>query len=223
MATAPTLAGAATWVFDLDNTLYPASSRLFDQVDKNITRFIADNLGLEWAEAYRVQKTYFREHGTTMRGLMDRHGTDPNYFLEYVHDIDLSPIAPSPTLDTALGRLGGRKIVFTNGSSEHAERVTQRLGVRRHFEAIFDIVDSDYRPKPEPAVYDRLVERHTIDPQNAVMVEDIARNLAPAAALGMATVWVRTDSPWGYEESDADHVHHVVDDLVEWLTGLTGG
>ena len=220
-ANATRFAEADAWVFDLDNTLYPASSNLFDQIDHNITTFIAENLQLKWKDAYRVQKTYFHEHGTTMRGLMDRHGIDPAEFLEYVHDIKLSPVNPAPTLERALNRLSGRKIIFTNGSTDHAQRVMARLGVGHHFEAVFDIVESDYVPKPEPTVYARLVERYRINPTTTVMVDDIARNLAPAAALGMTTVWVRTGSQWGSDQSDGKHIHHVVDDLAHWLDDLT--
>ncbi len=214
------LLDAEAWVFDLDNTLYPAASNLFAQVDRRMTRFIADFLGLDWESAYRLQKTYFRRHGTTMRGLMNEHGMAPGPFLDYVHDIDLSPVAPDPALDAALARLKGRKIVFTNGPTDHAERVMDRLAVRRHFEAVFDIVAADYVPKPEPSVYAALVRRHRLDPATTVMVEDIARNLAPAAALGMTTVWVRAgDAPGiGDDGGDADHV---VDDLTQWLGELT--
>jgi len=216
------LLAAETWVFDLDNTLYPASSRLFDQVDKNITRFISQHLSLEWTDAHKIQKTYFREHGTTMRGLMDNHGTDPADFLEFVHDIDLSPVDPAPALDEALARLPGRKIIFTNGSTDHADRIMKKLGVDHHFEAVFDIVDSDYVPKPELVVYEKLIQTHDFEPSTAIMVEDMAKNLIPAAALGMTTVWIRTDSDWGRDQSDGDHIHHVVDDLAGWLGELTG-
>jgi len=216
------LADSEVWLFDLDNTLYPASCRLFDQVDRNITRYICEHLDLAWEDAYRVQKGFFREHGTTMRGLMTEHGTDPDHFLAFVHDIDLTPVAPNPVLDGALSRLSGRKIIFTNGSVAHAEGVMNKLGVAHHFEAVFDIVASDYRPKPEPAVYDKLVREHAIQATQSVMVEDMARNLKPAHDLGMACVWVRTESDWAKEGSEEDHVHHVVDDLTQWLLELTG-
>lgn len=217
---------AEAWVFDLDNTLYPASSNLFAQVDRKMTRFIADFLGLDSAAAYRLQKTYFREHGTTMRGLMSVHGMDPGPFLDYVHDIDLTPVAPDPALDAALTRLPGRKIVFTNGPTDHALRVMDRLAVRRHFEAVFDIVEADYVPKPEPTAYAALVRRHRLDPRATVMVEDLARNLAPAAALGMTTVWVRGSPDGGAPDAgdgggDNGAADHVVDDLAGWLGALT--
>lgn len=206
-----------TWIFDLDNTLYPASCRLFDQVDRNITQFIMAELDLEWDEAYRIQKSYFREHGTSMNGLMKLHGIDPEHFLAFVHDIDLAPVEANPAMDRALAALPGRKVIFTNGSVEHAHRVSTKLGVRNHFEEIFDIVASDYRPKPNPAVYRDLTEKHDIRPEGAVMVEDMARNLKPAADMGMTCVWVRTDTTWGQEGSEGEHVHHIVDDLTAWL------
>jgi len=211
-----------TWVFDLDNTLYPAETNLFAQIDVRMREFIAGYLALDLDEAYRVQKSYFREHGTTLRGLMSRHGLDPKEFLDFVHAIDLSPLSPSPALDAALECLNGRKIIFTNASADHADRVMDRLGVSRHFDAIFDIEDAEYLPKPDPTVYDALVERYSLDPSKTVMIEDIARNLAPAAALGMTTVWVRTQSRIGQEGADQAHVHHVIDDLEDWLHALVG-
>jgi putative hydrolase of the HAD superfamily len=214
---------AEAWVFDLDNTLYPASSDLFSQVDRRMTRFIADFLGLDSDSAYRLQKTYFREHGTTMRGLMDRHGMAPGPFLDFVHDIDLAPVAPDPALDAALARLKGRKIIFTNGPTDHAIRVMDRLAVRRHFESVFDIVDADYVPKPEPRAYEALVRRYGLEPRATVMVEDLARNLAPAAAMGMTTVWVRAPLPGRTPDvgNDAQVADHIIDDLSGWLGELT--
>jgi putative hydrolase of the HAD superfamily len=209
-----------TWVFDLDNTLYPASSRLFDQIDKNITHFIMGNLDLDWDAAYKIQKSYFREHGTSMRGMMTNHGTDPAEFLEAVHEIDLSAIPANPNLSDALGKLPGRKVIFTNGSTDHADNVTRHLGIDHHFDATFDIVDSDYTPKPDLGVYNKMIMDLDIDPSSAIMFEDMARNLIPAAEMGMTTVWVRTDVHWGIEGSEGDHIDHVVDDLAGWLGAL---
>lgn len=208
------------WVFDLDNTLYPASCNLFAQVDRRIGEFIASYLKVDAEEARRLQKAYFHEYGTTLRGLMTRHGITPGEFLDFVHAIDLAPVPPSPALDRALGRLGGRKIIYTNGSVRHAERVMERIGVARHFHGVFDIVAADYQPKPDPAGYARLLERHRIDPRAAIMIEDLPRNLAPAAALGMTTVLVRTASDWAQDGADGDYIHHVTDDLVAWLEAV---
>ncbi len=135
---------AETWIFDLDNTLYPASCRLFDQVDRNITKYIMRFLQLDWDKAYAIQKKYFREYGTSMNGLMKLHGADPTEFLQFVHDIDLSPVLKNPRMDLALSKLSGRKIIFTNGSISHAEGVMEALGITRHFEGVFDIVASGY-------------------------------------------------------------------------------
>ncbi len=216
----PSLLAAETWIFDLDNTLYPASCNLFAQVDKHIGEFIARLLKVDADEAYRIQKQYFRDYGTSLRGLMLHHRVDPQLFLEFVHAIDVSPVPPSPVLEQALGLLPGRKIVFTNGSAKHAENVMARLGVSHRFDAIFDIVAADYFPKPEPFVYDVLVRRHWIDPKRAVMVEDLAKNLLPAHQMGMTTVLVRTEAEWALDGIDGSHIHHVTDDLVAWLDGI---
>jgi putative hydrolase of the HAD superfamily len=222
MSTLPeNLASCDAWVFDLDNTLYCATTNLFGQIDVRMKSFIADFLDLEPDEAFKVQKRYFREYGTTLRGLMDRHDINPRAFLDHVHDIDLDVVSPDPVMDKALESLPGRKIIFTNADVGHAQRVMERLGVTRHFEDIFDIVACDYVPKPEPKVYQALIERFDLEPQRTVMLEDMARNLKPAADLGMTTVWVRTDNEWGQESSDGDHVHHVTDSLSSWLKGIS--
>ncbi len=149
------------WIFDLDNTLYPASCNLFDQVDQRIGAFIGDLLQVDAAEAKRLQKHYFSQYGTTLRGLMDHHGIAPGTFLDFVHAIDVSPVPPSPALDAALSALDGRKLIFTNGSVAHAERVMARLGVADHFTGVFDIVAANYQPKPNPASYAALIERRS--------------------------------------------------------------
>jgi putative hydrolase of the HAD superfamily len=208
------------WIFDLDNTLYPAHCNLFAQVDRRIGEFVAAALDLDPGDARVLQKKYFREHGTTLSGLMRNHAIEPAEYLAYVHDIDMSGVPESPELDGALSQLDGRKLIYTNGSARHAENVLRRLGVGHHFEAIYDIVAADYRPKPDAAPYEDLVRRYDIDPARSVMIEDIARNLVPAAALGMATVWLRTHLDWSHDGSDGDHVHHVTDDLVAWLVAL---
>jgi len=205
------------WVFDLDNTLYPARCNLFAQVDRRIGLFIEELLGLEAIAARDLQKRYFREHGTTLRGLMTHHGIDPEVFLDFVHEIDMTPVPPSPELAAALANLPGRKFIFTNGSVAHAERVMARLGVAAHFDGVFDIVAAGYLPKPDPTTYRSMVERYAIDPARAAMIEDLPRNLRPAAALGMTTVLVLTGEEWAMTDAAGDHIHHVTDDLVGWL------
>lgn len=220
-AAARALRRAETWLFDLDNTLYPPSINLFAEIDQRMRDFIAAHLGLGLDEAHALQKRYFREHGTTLRGLMDRHQLDPGPFLDHVHDIDLALLDPAPELAHALARLPGRKLVFTNASARHAERVMARLGIADQFEAVFDIEAAGYRPKPEPAIYQRLIDRHRVDPRAAVMVEDMARNLKPAFDLGMTTVWIRNGSEHARYDLDAeDHLHHVIDDLTTWLAAI---
>ena len=207
------------WLFDLDNTLYPARCNLFAQIDVRIGRYIADLLKVDAEEARRVQKQYWREHGTSMRGLMSLHGVDPTHYLDYVHDIDYAPVEPSPALDAALAKLPGRKLIFTAGDVPHAERVMERLGVARHFEAIFDIVAGDYWPKPHKQIYEKLVAKHGVNPTRACMADDIAVNLKPASELGMRTVWVRhEESVQRAEGLDLDHIHHHTEDLADWLT-----
>ena len=213
------------WVFDLDNTLYPAHCNLFAQIDVRMRSFIARFLDIPEDDAFRLQKQYFREHGTTLRGMMLNHGLDPVPFLDYVHDIDVSAVPDCPDLVAALDALPGRKLIYTNGSVRHAENILAKLGIADHFDEIFDIVAADYVPKPQPEPYRQLIARHAIEPARAVMIEDIAANLKPAAALGMTTVWVQTPSAWSRHGSDGDHIHHVVDDLGAWLSEVvaTGG
>lgn len=220
MASGNAFAEIDTWIFDLDNTLYPATSAVFEQVETRIRDYIAGYLGLSPEEAFRLQKEYFLEFGTSMRGMMHHHRMPPGPYLDYVHDIDVSIIDPSPALEQALAALPGRRLIFTNGSTQHALRVMERLGVSRHFDAVFDIADADYVPKPAPEVYGRLIERHAIAPARSVLIDDLPRNLAPAAALGMTTVWMRTNAVWGQEGGDAPYVHHVIDDLTAWLGSL---
>jgi putative hydrolase of the HAD superfamily len=206
------------WLFDLDNTLYPARCNLFAQIDVRIGRYIADCLKIDVEEARRLQKQYWREHGTSMRGMMTLHGVDPRHFLAFVHDIDYSPVPASPALDASLKALPGRKIVFTAGDVAHAERVMERLGVAHHFEAVFDIVAGDYWPKPHQAIYDKLVVKHGVDPARAAMADDIVVNLKPAADMGMRTVWIRTEeSVKRAADLNLDHIHHQTDDLATWL------
>jgi putative hydrolase of the HAD superfamily len=173
-----------TWIFDLDNTLYPASCRLFDQIDVRMGEFISRLMNVDAVEAKRVQKELFYRHGTTLRGLMSEHEVDPDAFLDYVHDIDHSPVPADPALAEALERLPGRKLIFTNGTVAHAERVLARLGVPDHFHGIFDIVHSDFIPKPVRAPYEKFVEAHGVNPARAAMFEDIARNLEVPHAPG---------------------------------------
>ena len=209
-----------TWIFDLDNTLYPASCRLFDQIHARMTHFIADRLDLTLEAALIVQKTYFRAHGTTLRGLMTVDRIDPDDFLGFVHEVDLSCVPQDPVLVAALSALPGRKIVHTNGSRRHAERLLDHLGITMSFCGIVDIAVADYEPKPALAGYHELLLRHQVAPATALMIEDMARNLVPAATLGMTTAWVRNPVDWAAAGSGGDHIHHVVDDLGRFLSDI---
>ena len=205
------------WVFDLDNTLYSASLHLFPQIDRRMKAFISDLLQVSLDDAFKLQKEYYWKYGTTLRGLMLNHNIEPDNFLEYVHDIDHSALMPDARLGAALAALPGRKFIYTNGSERHAVSVIDRLGITAHFTGIFDICASRYIPKPEPGPYADLVARHAIKPDRAVMFEDIHRNLKPAAALGMRTVWVRHAESPAKPDEDLSHCHFVTEDLIAWL------
>ncbi len=215
------LSHVETWVFDLDNTLYhPSRCDLFPHMDRRINAFLCELLKIDTDEANRLRQRLWKSYGTTLRGLMETHGLAPDEFLDYVHDIDLSSLAANAELDAALARLPGRKIIFTNATEKHALAVLDRLGVTRHFEDIFDVAAAQYVPKPQAAIYDAFCRRHAVDPRAAVMFEDMACNLAPAAALGMTTVWIRTDRPNAQAQDGGAYIHHIADDLVPWLTAV---
>jgi len=220
-----------TWVFDLDNTLYPHDLNLWQQIDDRIRSFVSDFLKVTKDEAFRVQKDYYKRYGTTMRGLMAEHGMKPDDFLEFVHQIDHSPLLPHPELGDAIEKLPGRKLILTNGTRKHAEAVMRRLEIDHHFEDVFDIAAADLDPKPLPQVYDRFLHKHGVDPKRAAMIEDLARNLEVPHRLGMTTVLVvppalreaagetgRQD--WERSGRDAAHVDHVTDDLAGFLAAL---
>ena len=218
--TTTNLRDIAVWIFDLDNTLYPAGCDLGAQLGQRMGEFVAKYLDLPLDQARMVQKQYFHAHGTTLRGLMLEHGLEPSDYLDYVHDVDLSGIPVDDRLGRALGALPGRKVVYTNATTKHAKRVVGHLGIRHHFDGYFDISDAGFVPKPNQSPYDAILDRHDIDPTQAVMVEDIAQNLLPAAGLGMATVWVRGGRDLTLAADQIRHVHHITDDLPGWLLDL---
>jgi len=219
--------GIETWVFDLDNTLYPHHLNLWQQVDQRIRDYIVKLLKISHDEAFRLQKDYYKRYGTTMRGLMAEHGLNPDEFLDYVHQIDHSPLTPNPALAAAIAKLPGRKLILTNGTRHHAEAVMRRLGVDQHFEDIFDIKAAELEPKPRPAVYQRFLARHRVDPKRAAIFEDLARNLEVPHALGMITVLVVPKGAgvvlreeWELAGRNEPHVDYVTDDLAEFLRGI---
>jgi putative hydrolase of the HAD superfamily len=211
-----------TWVFDLDNTLYPVECPLFEQVDVRMTDYIATRFALSHEDARRLQKDYWKRYGTTLKGLMLHHDIEPGEFLDFVHQIDLSVLPDNPALKTALERLPGRKVIFTNGPGHHAAAVLDRLGIAGHFETVFDIASFDYLPKPEEAAYHNMLRELGADPRRCALFEDTLVNLAPAAALGMTTILV---APRGrvieVRTECGEHVHHVIDDLASFLDRIS--
>ncbi len=211
------LALIRNWVFDLDNTLYPASARLFDQMDVKMTAYVARVLDVDLVEARRIQKAYFFDHGTTLAGLMAEHGVDPHHFLADVHDIEMDVLDANAPLAAAIARLPGRKIVFTNADTPYATRVLDRLGLGESFEAIHDIHAMDLKPKPNASAYAGLCAAFDIDPAESLFVEDMARNLAPAKAIGMTTVWIDNGSEQAAAEQDRSFIDFTTPDLTAWL------
>ena len=218
------------WVFDLDNTLYPHHSNLFSQIDVRMTAYVSELLSLPREEARQLQKELYREYGTTLAGLMQRHGIDPDDFLQKVHDIDYSWLVPDPALGTAIRQLPGRKFIFTNGDRGHAERAARQLGILDHFDDIFDIVAAGLTPKPARKTYESFVELHKVAGPHAVMFEDLGRNLVVPKALGMTTVLVVPNNfeptfseVWERDPAHDDAVDYVTDDLAAFLTTIRHG
>ncbi len=186
----PNLSHVETWIFDLDNTLYHPSARLFDQINARMTGFIMRELGITRAAADELRRGYWQRHGTTLRGLIDGHGIDPARFLDEVHAIDLSALKPDAGLAAAIRRLPGARIVHTNGARAHAARVLAARGLEGLFDAVYAIEDKDLVAKPQPDAYRRIIRLSGLDPARAAMIEDEVRNLEVPKALGMATVWL---------------------------------
>jgi len=210
----PAFSHVETWVFDLDNTLYPPSARLFDQIDTRMTAYIMKALGLDWAAADDMRGLYWRDHGTTLAGLMRVHDLDPTPYLHEVHDISLDHLDPDPHLRAAIARLPGRRIVHTNGSAPYAERVLDRRGLSGVIDAVYGVEHADYCPKPERAAFEAVLARDGRRPASAAMFEDVPRNLEAPHALGMRTVHVAADP------APAPHIHHHTDDLGTFLARL---
>jgi putative hydrolase of the HAD superfamily len=213
-----------TWIFDLDNTLYPAECNLFAQVDQRMGEFISIYLDIPFSEARKLQKGYYRSYGTTLSGLMAVHGLKPEKFLEYVHDIDVSIVERAPELGAAIEALPGRKFIFTNGSRRHAENVAGALGILEKFDDIFDIGTADYIPKPDIVAYNAFLKAHGVTGEEGAMFEDMPHNLEAPHKLGMCTVLVHSsyfDHPIQHEiaawETPPEHVHHMTENLCGFL------
>ena len=205
------------WLFDLDNTLYSGNTKVFDQVDKKMSQFISEKLNVSIEKAKEIQKNYFYEYNTTLNGMIKNHKINADEFLDFVHDIDVDFLKKDVQLIAELSKLDGKKIIFTNGSKKHAKNIMQRIGVNQYFDDIFDIVDCDFIPKPSIEPYKKLIDKHKIDPNLCVFIEDIARNLKPAYEMGMKTVWIENEEPWAKKFSDSNFINYKTKNLSGFL------
>lgn len=197
--------GVNCWIFDLDNTLYPAELRLFAQIEARMTAYVQRLLGVDAAEADRLRAHYWREHGTTLAGLMAHHGIDPEAYLAEVHDIDFSILTPEPALAAAIRALPGLKIIHTNADAAYAARVLARRGLDV-FDMIHGIGEVGYHPKPDPRSFAAVMAAHGLDPARCAMFEDDPRNLEVPFLLGMRTILVGSGRH-GPDELAEDHSH----------------
>ncbi|MGY9049641.1 hypothetical protein P775_18400 [Puniceibacterium antarcticum] len=204
-----------TWVFDLDNTLYPPAARLFDQIEVRMTRFVMQALGVDHERANFLRGHYWRTYGTTLAGLMREHDVDPGPYLQDVHDITFDALDPDPHLASLIAALPGRKIVYTNGTAPYAAQVLKARGLDAAFDALYGVEHADFAPKPERAAFEAVFARDGVDPLSAAMFEDDVRNLAEPHAMGMRTVHV---APTAVK---ADHIQYHTDDLGAFLARLT--
>lgn len=210
-----------TWIFDLDNTLYSVTKQLLAHIDEQMGSFVAKYLDIDREKAHQVQKSYFKKYGLTLRGLMIHDGLDPALYFDEMKPMDLSEVKPNPSLGEDIARLNGRKFIYTNASAQHAQLVLNRIGFKPDvFEAIFDIQDAEYVPKPAIDGYKKICCTYGIDPTRTAMVDDITRNLEPAADLGMVTVWKKTTAEWAKDVEVDEYIDHVVDDLQEWIRSI---
>ena len=211
------LAKIKHWLFDLDNTLYSGQTKVFDQVDKKMSSFISKKLNIGLEEAKKIQKDYFHKYSTTLTGMIKHHKINADEFLEFVHDIDLDFLKEDKGLENEISKIKGKKIIFTNGSKAHATNVTKKIGIDKLFDGVFDIVESNFIPKPSIESYKMLIEKYKIEPQYCILVEDIARNLKPAYELGMKTVWIKNDEPWAAEFSNESFINYRTENLTNFL------
>ncbi|MCE2517346.1 MAG: pyrimidine 5'-nucleotidase [Alphaproteobacteria bacterium] len=208
------------WIFDLDNTIYPAESGLFPQVAERMTHYLEATFNLTRDDAFAMRRDLFERFGTTGRGLMEEHGMDPAEFLSFVHDIDLSEVVYDEELDSTLGNLPGKKVIFTNGTTEHARRILEAYRIDHHFEYCYDIIEADHRPKPEAAIYDDMLARTGIDASQAVMLEDMQVNLKPAHDRGITTIWLDHELDWAKSGMTAPHIDYIARDLKSFFRSL---
>jgi putative hydrolase of the HAD superfamily len=198
-------------LFDLDNTLYAPEHDLFSLIDCRINRFMEEVVGIAANDVDPLRRYYWQEYGVTLQGLIRHFEVDPEAYLHYVHDVDVtSRLGADPALAVILADLPQRKVIFTNGSSAHAERVLAAVGIRQEFEAVFDIRIANYLPKPFSAPYEEVLVRLGTSPASCVMIEDVAKNLAPAKALGMGTILVGgSDELPPFVDTRIDTIHEI--------------
>lgn len=212
----PAFAHIDCWIFDLDNTLYPATGPVWDNVGKRMTAYVSRITGLEWRAAEELQERYLHEHGATLAGMIAHHDIDAHDFLRDVHDIDFSVVDPDPELAGLMARLPGKRIVYTNGAHSYARNVLARLGIADAIHDVFALEDAGLFPKPQVESYRRLIARFAIDPTRALMVEDTPRNLQPAHALGMKTALIHPEPGSDFP----DHIHHAADEVKAFLRAV---
>ncbi len=207
-------------LLDLDGTVYQDLDSVFGQVSKLMTKYISEKLNLDLKKAKELQTNYFYKYNTSLNGLMVHHDIPPKEFLKYVHNIDLSFMKKDMILREELDKLNMRKLIFTNGSTDHAKNVLRHLGIDDLFEDIFDITDAEYQPKPEPNAFDLMIKKFKLDPNDTIYVEDIAKNLSIGKKRGCTTVWLINNEEWGKMESDKDFIDYKIENLSLFLKEL---
>ena len=207
-------------LLDLDGTVYQDLESVFGQVSKLMTKYISEKLNVDLKKAKELQTNYFYKYNTSLNGLMIHHDIPPKEFLKYVHDIDLSFMKKDVVLRAELEKLDMRKLIFTNGSTDHAKNVLSHLGIDDLFENIFDITDAEYQPKPEPKAFDLMTKKFDLEPSETIYVEDIAKNLSIGKKRGCTTVWLINNEEWGKMESDKDYIDYKIENLSLFLKKL---
>ena len=207
-------------LLDLDGTVYQDLDSVFGQVSKLMTKYISEKLNVDLKKAKELQTNYFYKYNTSLNGLMIHHDIPPKEFLKYVHDIDLSFMKKDVVLRAELEKLNMRKLIFTNGSTDHAKNVISHLGIDDLFQGIFDITDAEYQPKPEPKAFDLMTKKFDLDPSETIYVEDIAKNLSIGKERGCTTVWLINNEEWGKMESDKDYIDYKIENLSLFLKEL---
>ncbi len=205
------------WIFDLDNTLYSGQTKVFSEVDKKMSSFISDKFNVDLIEAKKIQKEYFYEYGTTLSGLMKKRNVDPNEFLEFVHDIDISWLPKDEQLKEELIKIKEKKYIFSNGSHAHIENVTNQLGIKNLFDGAFDITDANFIPKPHLDPYKKMIKKFKLDPKQSILIEDIAHNLEQAKNLGMKTCWLENDEAFAKKDANKSYIDYKINNLPSFL------